>query len=125
MAGGTDIIEWTKDVPVQDMVVSYNFAIFVLGPIKISTIKKKIFNEEFDEDVAMEEARGKWIKILGLNLLNGKYTIVKYPMEELKSFCVGYNMAYFIDGQNRLYQCELNSLNEGQQDITVHYVPAF
>lgn len=65
------------------------------------------------------------MKILSLNLLSGKYTIIKYPFEELKAFCVGYNMAYFVDGKNRLFQCELNSLNEGQKDITVNEVPAF
>lgn len=48
VAGPSELIEWTKRVPVQDMAVSYNFAIFVLGAIKISDIKKRIFLEEFD-----------------------------------------------------------------------------
>lgn len=54
VAGATEELEWTRKVPVQDMVVSYNFAVFVLGQIKIADIKKKIFLEEFEEDPVLE-----------------------------------------------------------------------
>lgn len=40
------MIDWTLRVPVQDMSVSKNYAIFLLGCIKMSEIKKLILLEE-------------------------------------------------------------------------------
>lgn len=40
------IIEWTLRVPVIDMATSKNYAIFILGPVKMSEIRKNILLEE-------------------------------------------------------------------------------
>lgn len=122
---GTETLEWTKAVPVADMVVSYSFVIFVLGCVKVADVKKKIFHEEYEEDPQLEELRSKSVKILALNLGNAKYTSIKYPYEQIKSLCVGCSTAYFVSPKNELYQCELLNLNEGQSEISVNLVPYF
>jgi hypothetical protein len=77
----SEVLEWSKRVPVVDMVVSHSFAIFVLGCVKVADVKKKIFLEEYEEDPNLEELRQQCIKILCLNLGNAKYTYIKYPYE--------------------------------------------
>jgi hypothetical protein len=96
------------------MAVSYSFAIFILGCVKVADVRRKIFMEEYEEDPNMEELRQQCVKILSLNLGNAKYTLIKYPYEQLKSLCVGCSTAYFVSPKNELYQCELLNLNEGQ-----------
>jgi hypothetical protein len=105
VVNATETLEWTKQVPVVDMVVSYSFAIFVLGCIKVADVKRRIFQEEYEEDPSLEELRQQSVKILALNLGNAKYTAVKYPYDQLKSLCVGCNTAYFVSPKNELYQC--------------------
>lgn len=111
-------MKWSEQVSVVDMTVSYTFAVFLLGCVKITDIKKKIFQEEVED-----APNDGFMKIMFLNLGNARYTLIKYPYETVKSFCVGNNTAYFVTPRNEILQCDLLGLNEGQTEVGLQAIP--
>lgn len=89
------VIEWTLRVPVVDIAVSKNYAVFVLGPIKMSEIKKYVLLEEsIGED---KEEKEENVKVIAYNIQTCEFYIINYPHKKVRSFCVGSNTAYFVN----------------------------
>ena len=115
------MIDWTLRVPVVDMVVSKNYAVFLLGQINSSEIRKLIMLE--DLPIEKEHNKAENMKIIAYNIQACKFYIISYPYKEVKSYCVGSNTAYFVNENNELLTCVLTNLNEGQTTLTATSFP--